>query len=332
MIKLEEYQKKLSVGTIKPVNLIFGEEDYLVKAFLDKLRAMHPVKVVWGDELSLYDFINTFTTSGMFSTAYVLFVYNADSFFEEIKDYKAFNSYLQRLGKNKVFFYIKQKLSDKDLQKEPYATISKLGDIIVAGKLDKRKVKDLVLKKFQREGISIEESALEYLLEASSYDLMLLKGETDKLILLGKKSLTLEDIKKTVVLEQELNIFEFLDALFFRNGEKALQALDSLLRSGTPPLQVLAVLVSYSLKLLTLKEAEAKGLPLENLFSELDIKSNFQVMKFKGYLSKNTLEDLWSLVKGLYFLDISLKVFFVNPEKALKDFVVKYLLHEESAG
>ncbi len=332
MIKLEEYQKKLSFESIKPVNLVMGEEEYFVKTFVDKMRTIKPVRVVWGDEISLQDFINTFTTGGMFTDASFLFVYNAEEFLSRIKDAKAFASYLQRLGKNKVFFYVKQKLSDKELQREPYATLTKLGDVIVAGRFDRRRVKELVLRKFQREGISIEEPALEYLLEASSYDLMLLKGETDKLVLLGKKSLSLEDVKRTVVLDQEYNIFEFLDAFFLRNIEKTLQALDSLLRSGTAPLQILAVLVSYSLRLLTLKEAEREGLSPDSLFAQLDIKSGFQAVKFKGYLSKNSLEDLRSLVKSLYLLDLSLKVFFANPEKALRDFVVKYLLHEEGTG
>ncbi len=329
MISLLEYQKKLGKGQIKAVNLIHGEEEYLVRSFIDKLREVIPLRILWGDELSLEDFIGFISTTGMFAKEEALFIYMAEEFLKGVKNYKNLISHLERSKGKKVFFYVGYKLSDKDLQKEPFLSLSGLGDVIYTGKLDKRKVRELVKNKFQREGIGIEDSALEYLLEATSYQLMTLKAETDKLILYGKKSITLEDVKSMVLAELELSLFDLSDGLFLKDYEKALNSINSVLMSGTHPLQVLTFLANYTLKLYIAKTLVEDGWDVEKALSEVDVKHKFQVLNFKKYLTANSIEDLNLLLKKLYLLDMGIKVYYLEPTQALKEFVIEYMLHEE---
>ncbi len=329
MISLLEYQKKLGKGQIKAVNLIHGEEEYLVRSFIDKLREVIPLRILWGDELSLEDFIGFISTTGMFAKEEALFIYMAEEFLKGVKNYKNLISHLERSKGKKVFFYVGYKLSDKDLQKEPFLSLSGLGDVIYTGKLDKRKVRELVKNKFQREGIGIEDSALEYLLEATSYQLMTLKAETDKLILYGKKSITLEDVKSMVLAEPELSLFDLSDGLFLKDYEKALNSINSVLMSGTHPLQVLTFLANYTLKLYIAKTLVEDGWDVEKALSEVDVKHKFQVLNFKKYLTANSIEDLNLLLKKLYLLDMGIKVYYLEPTQALKEFVIEYMLHEE---
>ncbi|MFN3472020.1 MAG: DNA polymerase III subunit delta [Aquificaceae bacterium] len=329
MISITEYQKSLPQRALKRVNLIHGEEDYLVKTLLEKLKSLYPVSIVWGDEVSLQDFERAITTGGMFGKEEVLFVYRAMDLLENVKDYKRFASFLERVRGKFIFFYVEAKLTDKDLQKEPFSTISRLGDVISAGKLDKKRIRELVKNKLQREGISIEESALDYLLEATSYQLMLLKTETDKLILYGKSKLTLEDIKAVLVADLEMSVFDFVDGIFLKDYDKALDSLKAVLKLGTHPLQVLTLLTNYALKLYTAKSLIEEGKRPEEALSLVDVKHSFQVLNFKRYLEKNSKQDLLSLLKRLYLLDISIKVYFSDPAASLKNFVVEYMLNEE---
>lgn len=330
-MNLLEYQKNLDKVQIKPVNLIHGEEEYIVKTFLDKLKEKAQVRILWGDELSLQDFLNEVGTGGMFSRKEVLFVYRAEDFLKRIKDVKAFLSYLTKLDNKKVFFYVGLRLGEKDLQKEPYLSLSKLGDVLVASKLDRKRIRELVKNKLQREGISIEESALDYLLEATAYQLTLLKNETDKLLLYGKKHLTLEDIKRSVVAEPEMTVFDFVDALFLKDYARALDALKATLRAGTHPLQVLYLLVNYTLKLFTAKVLVEGGQDVEKALTQVDIKHKFQLASFKRYMSENSLNDLFSMLRRLQTLDVAIKVYFVDPAQALRSFVVEYMLNEEGS-
>jgi hypothetical protein len=47
-----EYQKGLKLEKIKPFNLIYCEEDYLLSVFAEKLSEFAPVRVLWGSEKS----------------------------------------------------------------------------------------------------------------------------------------------------------------------------------------------------------------------------------------------------------------------------------------
>ncbi|HAV40405.1 MAG TPA: hypothetical protein DCX31_04970, partial [Aquificaceae bacterium] len=55
----------------------------------------------------------------------------------------------------------------------------------------------------------------------------------------------------------------------------------------------------------------------------------FQVLNFKRYLEKSSKQDLLSLLKRLYLLDIGIKVYFSDPITSLRNFVVEYMLNEE---
>ena len=88
MISITEYQKNLSQKTLKRINLVHGEEEYLVKTLLDKLRDLYPVSIIWGDEVSLQDFERTITTGGMFGKEEILFIYKAMDLLGDIKDHK----------------------------------------------------------------------------------------------------------------------------------------------------------------------------------------------------------------------------------------------------
>ncbi len=330
MINLIDYKKKLSKDSIKKVNLIHGDEEYLVKTLIDKLREIYPLRALWGDDLSLQDFERYILSKGMFGKREILFVYRSMDLFKSVKDYKRFSSFLERVEDKIIFFYVETKLSEKDLQKEPFATISKLGDIIVANKLDKKKIRDLVYNKLKKSGIEIEEAALDYLLSVTSYQLMILKGETDKLILYGKPKISLEDVKRIVISDMELSLFDFMDGLFLKDYEKAIESLQSVLRTGTHPLQILATLISYTLKLYTAKELIENGKSLDEALNCVDVKHPFQKLNFKRYLEKNSKEELYYLIKRLYFLDVAIKVFYSDPMLSLRDFVIEYMLNEKS--
>jgi DNA polymerase-3 subunit delta len=186
-----------------------------------------------------------------------------------------------------------------------------------------------VKNKFQKEGISIEDSALDYLLEATSYQLMILKNETDKLILYGKPKLTLEDIKAVLVADLEMSVFDFADGIFLKDYDKALDSLNAVLRSGMHPLQILTLLANYALRLYTAKSLVEEGKKVEEALSLVDVKHPFQVLNFKRYLEKSSKQDLLSLLKRLYLLDIGIKVYFSDPITSLRNFVVEYMLNEE---
>jgi DNA polymerase-3 subunit delta len=62
-----EYQKGLKLEKIKPFNLIYCEEDYLLSVFVEKLSELAPLRVLWGSELDLQSFLSLLGESGLFT-------------------------------------------------------------------------------------------------------------------------------------------------------------------------------------------------------------------------------------------------------------------------
>ncbi|MFZ8785988.1 hypothetical protein [Thermocrinis sp.] len=57
-LNILEYQKGLKLEKIKPFNLIYCEEDYLLSVFVEKLSGLAPLRVLWGSELDLQGFLS----------------------------------------------------------------------------------------------------------------------------------------------------------------------------------------------------------------------------------------------------------------------------------
>ncbi|MCS7262764.1 MAG: DNA polymerase III subunit delta [Aquificaceae bacterium] len=331
MTSLLEYQRALDKKPPKILNLVHGEEEFLIKNLVDKLRELYKAKVLWGEELTLRDFKNLALTGGVFESGETFFVYNAQEFFKTIKDHKQFASILTKIRGKRFFFHVGVKLSEKDLQKEPFLTFSQYGEVISASKMDRRRVEGIVRNKLQKSGVSLEEGAFQYLLEATSYDLMLLKGETDKLLLYGEPSLTLEELKSIVFAHREMSLFDLAEGILLGDYGKALEALSANLQMGVHPLQILGLLSNYLLKLYTAKVLTKGGKKPEEALALVEVKHPFQVANFKKYLEKNSQEKLRFLLDRLYLLDLAIKVYYSDPTTALKRFVVELMLHEAGA-
>src|SRR5690348_18462558 len=90
-------------------------------------------------------------------------------------------------------------------------------------------------------GVEFEKGAAEDLAEFVAADLMRLKTEIDKLAtyVSGKKLIHREDVSALVVSEKTTTVWELADMLASRQGKKALEFLNRLLRDGEEPLQML---------------------------------------------------------------------------------------------
>ncbi|ADC88939.1 DNA polymerase III, delta subunit [Thermocrinis albus DSM 14484] len=319
-----EYQKNISIDKIKPINLVIGEEEYLVKTFLEKLSRIASLRVLWGDELTLEDFLNQLGETNLFEgkSHEIVVVKNGEEVLKKLKDPKLVLRIARNLKKKKVFFVV-GKVDKRQLEKPPYQTIGEVGDVIEAKKLNSKKVKDLVKRRFEKEGIQIDEDALNYLLEAFSYNLMMLKTEVDKLTLYGKR-ITLEDVRRVCVPSGEGSIFDFLEAFFTRNVEKALVSLDTLYRYGVHPLLIQKSLANLVILLYTAVRLSG-GKDMDETLRKLGVRHPYQIKLYKEYISINGEEKLRKLIDGLFWLDFGEKVYYKKPEDTLRRFVIEYL-------
>ena len=108
----------------------------------------------------------------------------------------------------------------------------------------------------KEQGVEFERGAAEDLAEFVAADLMRLKTEIDKLATYaaGRKQIRREDVSALVVSEKTTTVWELADLLATRQGKKALEFLDRLLREGEEPLQMLGAITWMYRKLIEASE------------------------------------------------------------------------------
>ncbi len=320
----------LGNGKLSAITLVGGDEEYLIKSVLDGIKSAYQYRSLWGDEIDIDELKGEVLSQGMFSqkSQDVCIIYRTELFLKSLKK-KEMESFKGLLNgpSSKLVFVVNHSLSDKELSKEPLKTISSKGDVVLCNRLGKQKVKELVKRKFEREGDGIEEEALELLLSMTGADLMLLKHESEKLLIYaGKRKVTVQDVKSVCFAHAGAGIFEFIDAFFDKDLARALASLRSLLSTGVSPLQVQALLVSYAVKLYTIQRAIQEGEPLESALTKAGVNHPFMKLKFKNFLRKFEKGEGARLLEELYALDLKTKSFYGSPEENLEEFLLKRLV------
>ena len=111
----------------------------------------------------------------------------------------------------------------------------------------------------KEQGVEFEKGAAEDLAECVSADLQRLKTEIEKLATFAgeRKTILLEDVASMVISERTTTVWEMADMIASRQGKRALDFLDRLLRSGEEPIFLLGGLLFMYRKLV--EASEVKG-------------------------------------------------------------------------
>ncbi len=332
--RILQYQKEvLEKGKAVPVNLVHGEEEFLVRTLIEKLKSLYGdnTTVVWGDDVRPEDVYNLLSEGSMFSAGAdrAVVVLRAEEFFKKLRGRRALSSFTGTLGKlkrAKLFLVFSGKLTPQDLAKEPLKTIAKMGHVIAADRLSPAKVKEMVRRKLEREAGGVEEEALNLLVDMCGGNLTVLRQEVEKLIAYAAgEKITPRMVREVCSPWESYTVFDFIDSFMKGNLEGSLRALEDSCRKGIPALQIQSTLASYALRLYTLHRLLSRGKDVEKALDSLGVRHSFLRMKLKGYLESFPQKRLRDLVLSLHRLDADQKLRFVNPETSLRNFTIDFL-------
>ena len=160
----------------------------------------------------------------------------------------------------------------------------------------------------KEQGVEFERGAAEDLAEFVAADLMRLKTEIDKLATFAasRKQIRREDVSALVVSEKTTTVWELADMLATRQGKKALEFLDRLLREGEEPLQMLGAITWMYRKLIEASEVKgvtngwqaARALAMRPEQAELALQSARRISKPRLLAGLGALQRADDRLKG----------------------------------
>ena len=303
---MDIYETVLSdVGkrTINPVYIFSGEEEYLkreleqkIKVFLiDPSSEFFNYEVLDGRECDAGSLIIKCRTIPFFSSMKLVVVRNAD----EICSSDELREYIQNPLPATCLILMVEKSIPSSLKKYE----------VKLDKLDSRKRAEWIRKKVGefKKGIAFE--AIQLLRELAGDDLGRLSHEIEKLVLfVGEKpSISKEDVQNIHPSgSQEMNIFNFVDALGNRDKKQALRILKDLILSEDIG-RILGMIARQFRLILQSKELSKKGYSQTRIAQEIEIRQSWLVGKVLGQARNFSSEALAKKFETLVNAELDIK-------------------------
>ncbi len=178
-------------------------------------------------------------------------------------------------------------------------------------------------QRVKKKGGQIHPTAVETLAAFVGNDLRLLDQEIEKLIVYvnQERPITEDDVRLLVSYVQEASVFEMVDALGRRDGQRAARLLHRLLNEGEHPLRLLGMIVRQFRIMIQVKELSGQGLSQQEMAARLKLHP-FVVKKTMRQAMNFSMEQLEAIYRKLLDTDVAIKTGQMDEVLALDMLVV----------
>ena len=307
-----ELEKRLKDKGLEPVYLLYGEERLLINQAVETIRRQaipaelmdFNYEMLAGEKIAGRQIVDLANTMPFMAQRRVLVIdkpwmLSASAKGEGNKaDDEALLAYLDSPNPYCTLIF---KGDDKvDKRKKLYKQLNSKAVAAEFSLLKGEQLEDWISAYVQAQHKSIDRSALAYLSAMGSYTMEILANELDKAVLYAgqEERITLAMVQEIVTKTVEANIFELIDTIGAKKGQKAITLLQDTLYLGEAPLKILALLVRHFRILLILKDLKARGQSDKELRERLKLppfvvtKSLKQAGGFSVLQLSQTLEKL----------------------------------------
>jgi DNA polymerase III subunit delta len=217
-------------GSFKPVYWFEGDEpffidqamDYAEQHILTEAEAGFNLTVFYGKDAEWADVVNACRRYPMFADKQVVLIKEA----QQMKDIEKLEGYVENpLASTILVVGMKDKKVDG--RKSFAKTLKAKGEMLTTKKMWDNELPKWVASLVQQKGFSMDNRALQLLVDHVGNDLSRLNNEIDKttINLSDRKTITVDDIEKYVGVSKEYNTLELQHAITMRNLSKCLQII-----------------------------------------------------------------------------------------------------------
>ncbi|HYL85913.1 MAG TPA: DNA polymerase III subunit delta [Candidatus Angelobacter sp.] len=273
-VSQEEFVERLEKGKTIPALLLLGDEAYLrdscrallIEKFVPEAARAWAVSRYSADRSETQAALDQAQTMAMLSPRQVVFLEDAeaiDKLGEKNREsaVELLDSYLSNPAPFTVLVIEASALDQRMKLGKLLAEKALVVDCGLGEELGERLATAVMMARAiaKEQGVEFERGAAEDLAEFVAADLMRLKTEIEKLAtyVAVRKQIGREDVAALVVSEKTTTVWELADLLASRQGKKALEFLNRLLRDGDEPLQMLGAITWMYRKLI--EASEVKG-------------------------------------------------------------------------
>ncbi len=245
---MERMNQDIKNATFQQFYLLIGDEGYLKKQYKAKLAraivntddAMNYLYIE-GNNPDLPAIYEAGETLPFFSD-YRLIVLENTGLLKKAAE--GVSNHFEQFPESTIVIMVEDEVDGRN---SLYKWFQKHGYVAKLDMPDEKKLIAWIRKLCNEEGMTIEDTAVFYMLEHMGTEMFLLKNELEKLFsyCANRSAITIEDIRQVCIDEADDKMFEMLDAIGGKNQKKALKLYHDLLELRRPAMQILSLLTRH---------------------------------------------------------------------------------------
>ncbi|MBC7902133.1 MAG: DNA polymerase III subunit delta [Gemmatimonadaceae bacterium] len=279
----------------KPVYWLEGEEDYYIDQvmqyaehmILSESEASFNLSVFYGKDANWADVVNACMRYPMFAEKQVVLLKEA----QQMKDIDKLESYIDRPLASTIFV-VSYKEKKVDGRSKLAKMLKEKGEMLTTKKMYEKDLPGWTSELAASKGFNLNNKALMLLVEHVGNDLSRINNEIEKLAvnLVGRNTITEDDIEKYIGVSKEYNVFELQEALGRKDLAKAIRIIQYF--EGNPkagPIQlVLPTVYNYFSKVFSIfgmsdkSEQAVRGMFYNNPFAARQALETVKNYGFEG--------------------------------------------------
>lgn len=321
---------------LKPLYLLYGEEQYLIDTTVNKIKKkfgerLLGINYILIDETNIDNLISDIEMPAFGYDKKLIIVKDASLFKKDGR--KKAGSPIQE----KIAEYMKNNMSIIEESIILVFITSEADKNVVFEQIEKNgiicnieELKPLELVKKLKQvcnlyKVNVDSKTLNYLVETSGTNLQNLMNEIRKLIEYAGENgtITIDDVENLSIKQMESVIFELTDNLAIRKIDKALEVLDNLIYQKEPLQKILITLYNHFKKIYLCSVATSLN---KDVVYSLGLKPNqtFLVSKYKKQSSYFKRNEIREILSALIDLDYNYKNGKIDIDIGLRSILCNY--------
>jgi DNA polymerase-3 subunit delta len=302
----QEFLASAGRGSVSPVTLFHGGEDFLIDecvqkaidATLDEGTKSFNLDVVYGSKTDVQEVIAHASAFPMMGDKRVVVVKEFEKLATTDPAKEIFKAYLEHPLASTCLLLVSL---DGDLRKKPFTDLKKLADVVECKPMYDNEVPDWIEKRIRQMGKSADPESCRLLHAYVGNSLRALQNELEKLfIFVGeKKAITAEDVSEVVGASKGYTIFELQNAVGRKDLRDALRILHAMLEAGQQPQLIIIMLTRFFQQLWKLSELNPKRTPDAEMTKLVGVNPYFlkQLVRFQSNFSSSHLENSFRVLR-----------------------------------
>ncbi len=322
---MKTIDQDIKTGQFKHVYLLYGEEQYLIRQYRDRLKQAIAgddtmnLGIFSGSDISQKEIVDLAETLPFFAERRLILIEDSGLFkkgAEELADYMA------SVPEMTYFVFVEKEV---DRKTKMYKEVKKAGSVVEFA----RQKDDILLRwingRLKKNGKQITRDAYALFIQKTGNDMENIDRELEKLICytLDKESIEAADVEAVTTERTENRIFDMVDAVAMHKQKRALELYYDLLALREAPMRIMYLISSQFKRLLVVQAMTNQGFGRKDIASKAGC-PEWAVGKYQAQCRAFSLEQLKQAVRDGVEYETAVKTGHMDDQMAVELFIVKY--------